>query len=168
MNETIFNFLFGLTHQAPWLDALIIFLARDLIWLWVAIVLLILTRAKRWQTVRRSLLASFSATLVAWAGSEILKLVFGTARPFLTLPVAFTLLAGSGLGHAFPSAHAAFLFALAFSLYPTHKRLAGAGFAVATLVSAARVAAGLHWPIDILGGFLLAYLVHLIFHYFKP
>src|SRR3989344_3549662 len=68
--------------------------------------------------------------------------------------------AGSFAGEdSFPSAHAAAFFALAFAVRLYRQVVGNFLIFVALAVSAARVAALLHWPSDLLGGFLLARLV---------
>ena len=60
---------------------------------------------------------------------------------------------------SFPSGHAAFFFAFAMAVY-MHNRVWGAVyFACALLIGIARVAAGVHYPSDILGGALLGIIV---------
>src|SRR3989344_3351084 len=65
-------------------------------------------------------------------------------------------------GYAFPSGHATFFMALALSIFFFHKK-AGFIFMFFTLIiGLARIIAGVHFPIDILGGFILGALVALL------
>ena len=69
--------------------------------------------------------------------------------------------------YSFPSDHAAALFAVCFSLWLSgYKKLALFIFILALLMSIARIAAGLHWPSDILGGIVVgfssAYLIWIL------
>lgn len=164
MNQLIFNWLFSFTHQSSLFDSLTVFAAQDLIWFWViillAIAIIFFRRSETWEAV----IFSVGATIISWSGSQFLKMLLGTSRPFVNLPVGSTLLTYSG-NDAFPSSHATFLFALAAAVYFYNRTLGTISFAVAILVSASRVATGLHWPIDIAGGFFLALVIILLLRY---
>ncbi len=56
---------------------------------------------------------------------------------------------------SFPSGHTIFLFSLATSVWFENKKVGAALFVLAALVGIARIAAGVHWPTDIIGGALL-------------
>lgn len=53
---------------------------------------------------------------------------------------------------SFPSGHAIFLFSLATSVWFENKKAGAILFGIAALVGVGRVAAGVHWPTDIIGG----------------
>lgn len=99
-----------------------------------------------------------SAYLIAY----LFKDTFQTLRPFDASPAVQPLLAESG--YAFPSGHATFFMALAASLWFYHKRLAVFFGISAILIGIARISAGVHWPIDILGGLFLGYAVGTTLH----
>ena len=70
--------------------------------------------------------------------------------------------------YSFPSDHATALFAVAISLYFFGWKKAGHWFlAFAIIVSVARVAVGVHFPLDILGGIASALIMVLIVWAFK-
>jgi undecaprenyl-diphosphatase len=56
---------------------------------------------------------------------------------------------------SFPSGHATFYFSLATVAWYESKPMSAALFAAALLMGIARVAAGLHWPSDILAGAII-------------
>lgn len=57
--------------------------------------------------------------------------------------------------YSFPSGHATFMFALAFSMYGFDKKPAHILFALAVITGAARVLSSVHYWYDILGGFVI-------------
>ncbi|MBI2122097.1 MAG: phosphatase PAP2 family protein [Candidatus Sungbacteria bacterium] len=103
-----------------------------------------------------ALLSSFIARFLL---TELIRILYYRPRPFSIAPeilaksqVYVIQLLPHASSSSFPSGHAAFAFALAFAVYYYYPRLGGVFFAVAILMGAARVAAGVHWPLDILGG----------------
>jgi undecaprenyl-diphosphatase len=161
MNTNLFNVIYGLAHQSASFDQIIIFCAT---W-WLPLVVLILTltivlaRSARDRIPRRAVFI-ISAPIIAWLIAQGLKVWLAWPRPATALTSVRPLFSADG--SAFPSGHATLFFALAFALYPFHPRLATLVSVSAIIISLARVAAGVHFPGDILGGFVLAGLVVLI------
>ena len=62
-------------------------------------------------------------------------------------------------GYAFPSGHATFFMALAFALFFNHKKAGYVFILFALLIGIARIIAGVHFPVDILGGFILGFFI---------
>src|SRR5260221_8607661 len=101
-------------------NQLIIFLASFLIWVMFAglVILWFIDGKIKKEQVMHALLASF----IAWTIAEILKQVFHTSRPFLVnglTPLTLTIPSDP----AFPSGHAATVFALAFTIWFHDKRV---------------------------------------------
>lgn len=96
----------------------------------------------------------FLAAGITWIVVELIKYLVAAPRPFLAVPDLHALFLYGGYD-SFPSGHAAIFAALAMSLYFYHRRV-GRYFALgAILIALARVAAGIHFPSDILAGFIL-------------
>ncbi len=133
-------------------NSIILFLASFLIWgMFVGLIVLWFIDGKiKKEQVVHALLSSFTA----WTVSEALKYVFRTTRPFqLNNLHVFTLT--TPLDPAFPSAHTAVVFALAITIW-LHDRKVGFLFLIlASLVAWARVAANVHYPIDVLVGAII-------------
>jgi undecaprenyl-diphosphatase len=72
------------------------------------------------------------------------------ARPFVEQ--GFTPLIEHSPSASFPSGHATFFFALGTVLYLYNKKAGALFLLAAAILSAARVAAGLHWQSDIIAG----------------
>jgi undecaprenyl-diphosphatase len=117
------------------------------------------------QKQRLILLSSLLAGILAWQGlNRIVKLLYFHQRPTQNLPVHELLF--SRPENSFPSDHAAFLAAIAFFFLLRGQKKNGFWFlGLAILVSLARVMVAVHYPSDILAGFLdgfiVAYLVNL-------
>ncbi|MEV6975530.1 phosphatase PAP2 family protein [Kitasatospora sp. NPDC093806] len=101
-------------------------------------------------------------TLIGWAGQWALKLAFDRQRPDFPDPVSH---AG---GPAFPSGHAmasaitcAVLVGLLWPRARRAGRITACSIAALTVlgIGASRVVLGVHWPSDVLGGWLAAGIV---------
>ncbi len=166
MNETIFRFLNDFAGSRPWLDAVIVFSAEWLGWALVFGLIFYLFghihgKARTIKEIFSGAKTKFKevaimifSAIFALLLSEIAKSVFGSPRPFEVLG-NINLLFSHGGGDAFPSGHATFFSALALAIYPYHKKLAIFYFIGAILIGLGRIASGIHWPIDILAGYLL-------------
>lgn len=140
-------------------DELILFLASFLIWLMFAgLVLLWFVDGKiKKEEVIHALLAIF----VTFTLSQILKQLFHTPRPYLVDGLSTMTLTVPN-GFSFPSDHSAIAFALAVTIW-LHDRKVGIIFIIlAFCVAWARVAANVHWPVDVVGGGMLGTLVALV------
>ena len=154
MNTQVFNFLYSFAHQSNLLDSLIIFLAVYLPYLvTVGAFVFILTHHRSIREVVRVLLTGG----LAWGRAYVLKIVFQTPRPFNAISSVHALFTESG--YAFPSGHATFFMAIACAIYFKHKRAGYIFLFCALVIGIARVAGGVHFPVDILGGFLIGGLV---------
>lgn len=109
--------------------------------------------------VRHSVAIIVAPTL-AFIANHFLKDTLMHARPDLTS----ALLVPTDI-NSFPSGHAAFMFALAFTLYSFDKKGGRIVFGLAILTGIARVLAGVHYWYDIVGGALFGYVVALIVTY---
>ena len=154
MNETIFYTINSIAGQNPALDTLLIFLSNWFGYLLLAGLLVFLAFHKDKKQGVRDLFVVLSAAVLAYAFSKVIKLLFPHPRPFEVLPDAHKLYAYEG-GDSFPSGHATFYMSLAASLFFYHRKLAYAYGVGALIVGIARIAVGVHWPFDILVGFVL-------------
>ena len=109
--------------------------------------------------VRGRINALFAAVLSAIFStfiSFILYLLWQRPRPFVTYAESVTRLAGYTTVNSFPSAHTYLSFAIATTvvLYG-HKKLGILMYIIACLIGISRIAAGLHYPSDVLGGIVV-------------
>lgn len=103
------------------------------------------------------ILAGFLSYLV----KIFINLIYFRSRPFAVHDV--NLLIGKLADGSFPSAHAFLSFVMAFTIYLYNKKLGIVLLILAGLVSVSRIFVGVHYPLDVLGGIILAWLsVYLI------
>lgn len=157
MNQTIFNLFYALAHQSPTFDAIISFIAVQYgLIILVALFIYLFEHEDKKKGVK-DLFVVLASAVTAWFLAHFLKNMFHTLRPFAALSWVRPLVLESG--YAFPSGHATFFMALASALWFYHKRLAVFFGLSAVLIGLARISAGIHWPVDILGGLALGYII---------
>lgn len=140
----------------PELDLLFIFLAKYLIYVLAASLLLFLAKTEK-RRYLRMICFSFLAGIIARFGAvEFIRWLLPRSRPFFENGVK--LLVDRINQPAFPSGHAAFSFALSTVVYSYNKKAGIIFFFASFLISIARVFIGVHWPSDILAGAVVGIL----------
>jgi undecaprenyl-diphosphatase len=91
---------------------------------------------------------------------EILKRRTMQLRPFIALNLPQHVLADHS--YAFPSGHTTLVFTLATATYFFNKKLAYFLYASGLIIGLARIAGGVHYPSDIVGGIILGILIGFI------
>lgn len=117
----------------------------------VSLLIILLMCGRRPQIVWHFILAALFAIL--WTQS--LKSPLGVMRPPAVLDVGqFHLIGEAFMGNSFPSGHTTTIFVIVGVLclhrFPLSFKLGLLG--VALLVGLSRIACGVHWPLDVLGG----------------
>ncbi|HET8690348.1 MAG TPA: phosphatase PAP2 family protein [Candidatus Saccharimonadales bacterium] len=155
MNLQLFQAINGLAGHNQWLDNLMIFCSEYLIYvigLIFAVCLGLLVYKKQWRTALWlvvTLIVSF--VILKIAGSFVIE-----SRPFIDHRVMQ--LIPHDIDNSFPSDHATAALAMALGLfYFTRWRALSAGVLVlAILVGFSRVFVGVHYPGDVLAGWIIA------------
>ncbi len=119
----------------------------------------------------RMLIGVFLAGILSrFIFTEIIRYFYNRPRPFEVLQNVHQLIQHEA-GGSFPSGHAAFFFALATGIFFYRKWWGVLFYALALAIGLARVAAGLHWPSDILAGAVVgifsAILINFLFKKFQ-
>jgi undecaprenyl-diphosphatase len=164
MNLAIFQYLNHFTGQFFWLDTLIIFFGQYFGYLLMAGLALFVVFAK--ERKREAMMVFYSLAAAAVSRlviTEIIRYFYHSPRPFMILN--FTPLIYDNAS-SFPSGHAAFFFALAAAVFLFHKKWGIAYFLGTLIISLCRIMAGIHWPTDILGGFLVGIISAVLIYYF--
>lgn len=166
MDTQIFYLLNALAGQSPLLDAVIVFFATYLAYILIGVFLIFVYLSQNsWRQKLDIVVVALIATALARGIiTELIRYFYNRPRPFdaLTSPAVNSLFLDPAW--SFPSGHATFFFALSTVVY-LYNRKWGIGFYIATvLITVGRVAAGVHYPSDILGGAIIgsgiAYLTY--------
>ncbi len=170
MNHSLFFFLHNLAHQSPGVDSLVIFTAvwlGDLLILASVLFLLLHSHVgiegrtfSSFKQKMKEIFVVLGCAFTAWVVTWLLKHSIGSLRPFDMFADVTPLFPETGF--AFPSNHATFFSALAVLMFLYHKKfgiILGIG---ALLIGIARVIGGVHFPLDILGGFIVGPIVALL------
>lgn len=174
MNETIFYFFYNLAHKSDLFDQIVVFFAvwfPYLVIIMAGVFILMHHEVLRAQEPfkvflqkKKEIFAVFIPTVIAGVISVILKILIHTQRPFDVFSQVSSLF--PEIGNAFPSFHATVFSALAFSIFFLHKKVGLRFMIFALIIGLARIIGGVHFPVDILGGFALGALVAYSVAYF--
>lgn len=137
-----------LTNQSPVLCGLT----------WLA--MLLYTFKKKFVSKRNILLLSAAVTVFALLINYGISHWYYSPRPFASTQISHVkILIVHKVDSSFPSKHTTGSWTLAFTSLGVSKRLSIWLFSLASIIGFSRIYVGVHWPIDILGGVLLASLV---------
>lgn len=153
-NHPIFFLIFNLSNHSPLLDNLMIFGARYLIL--IAFLLFFILGLKGGIKEKKAFLLAILALPVATIIIMGIHLFFVEPRPFVTYN--FTPLYPFNPDASFPSRHASFIAVIAFSYLYYKSRWALAFLTCTIWVGISRIYVGIHYPLDILGGFIVGIL----------
>jgi undecaprenyl-diphosphatase len=106
----------------------------------------------------RAMVRMLLAVSVVYAACDALALAWQRARPFETRSGVIQLAAHTA-GRSFPSRHVASAVAMALLAPPDRARLAQLMIGAGWLLGGSRIAAGLHYPSDVLAGATLGAVV---------
>ncbi|MBW4061685.1 phosphatase PAP2 family protein [Candidatus Saccharibacteria bacterium] len=135
------------------MNQLIVFCAKYLLILSLVLVAIFWLRLDS-DNKKRFAVEAIVGGLLALLLAKIASHLISDPRPFIS--GHFTPLIPHANDNGFPSDHALITSFLAFLVWPFSRRVSLALLVIALTVSSARVAAGIHHPIDILGSFIIA------------
>lgn len=178
IDNSFLLFFHSLANKNVFVDNVIIFLAEYLPF--IAVILMILFIAiknlkyiskenhliKIKDTLKR-IIFMFLPAIFSWVVATIIKYLIKRPRPFIELSNSVNPLFTHGGVDSFPSGHATFFMALAIGAFSLNKKFGWVMVIIAILIGLARIISGIHFPVDILSGFLLgilsSYLLNLLF-----
>lgn len=179
MNNQIFYFFYSLANQSKTFDYMVIFFAEYFPYIVIFLAGFFLlfhnevfkrNREEKesisvvlrnfilvFQQKKLEISLSFITAILAWVFAKGIKMALAYPRPFVLFKDINPLFIESG--YSFPSGHATFFMALAVSIFFFHKKAGSVFIFFALLIGIARIISGIHFPVDILGGFLLGSLI---------
>lgn len=161
----MFEFFNSWAGRSRIFDALIVFFGQYFVYILVAtLILWWFINTDKIKSRQALTMAFFSFVIARFGVTEIIRAIFPRQRPYLAHQVVQ--LIPKGIEPSFPSGHATALFAIAMAVYFYNKKLGYWLFAVAAVVSVARVIAGVHYPSDILAGAVVGIITAWLMEWF--
>lgn len=167
LDQQIFSWFNSWVGQSPIFDSIIKFIAIYTVYL-VPILMLYFFYVYFWKDEkgRKFMLGIFVTSVFCW------QIIAGIIGRLINRPRPFNVAGAREVvfhlpSYSFPSDHALFLMFLSVYLYLLgYKRMGIIALIITITVSIARVIGGLHWPGDVLAGWiigaLLAYIVYIL------
>jgi len=148
----LFQKLNSLAGRFNWLNNLIIFLADYLLYFMVlgGLIYLFFAYQKKWKNFLDLVLATILSRVIF---AEGIRFFYYRPRPFLSHTV--NQLLGHDSSGSFPSGHMTFIFPLITFIYFKNKKVGIVFGVLGLLMGLARIAAGVHYPFDIISGILI-------------
>ncbi len=159
-DAALFLAINGLVGKHPAFDVAIRWLVSDYlapVALALALVVMWFGEAEREARLRRQLGVFTALAAMGLAGGAVylMNLWYFRPRPFDSLEDV-DMLFYMPTDSSFPSNAAAGAFGIAFGILTANRKLGAAATALAFVCGAARVIAGVHYPLDVLGGAAIA------------
>ena len=123
-----------------------------LIWICIALILIAIPKYRK-DGCRLALGLIIGLVLGVW----VFKNIVARPRPFTVLGMS-DILISIPKDYSFPSGHTIASFVSVFILFKTEKWMGWAALPLAILIAFSRMYLGVHFPTDIIGGILFAYV----------
>ncbi len=164
LDEKGFSFLYGLANKNQLLDWFSVFLADYLFYILILVFLWVVFKERTWR--RRFYLAALAGIAIILSrgiATPVIRFLYDRPRPFIADNIEP--LINHIVTHSFPSGHLAIFTPIFLTLFLINRRLSLLFFVGAILIGIGRVATGVHWPTDIIGGILVGAVSFLVTYY---
>ena len=157
MDFTIYKALNGFAAHHDAFEDVMRFFAQDAQYFFVALLAILFLATGKWRSVnaRQGVVAAGFSALLALGISHLIADLWDRVRPYDAHPAKAHLFIAPSNDPSFPSDHATAAFAIAVSIWLRNRKVGWLALAMATILAIARVAVGVHYPADVIGGALI-------------
>lgn len=163
IDQNLFFIFYNLAGKSTLGDFLIVFFGEYFFYAILFVFAFFLY--KNWQgniqKIYPHIISVLAAIFARFVVATLIRFFYHRPRPFLALELPHLI---QDSAYSFPSGHTIFVFALATVTYFFNKKLAYFLYISGIIIGFARVAGGVHYPSDILGGVILGIFVGLIIY----
>ena len=157
MDLTLYKALNGFAADHDAFEDVLRFFAQDAQYLFVALLAALFLATGKWRSInaRHGVVAAGFSALLAVGIAHLIAEFWDRARPYDAYPAAAHLFISPSGDPSFPSDHATAAFAIAVSVWLRDRKAGWLALAMATVLAVSRVAVGVHYPSDVIGGALI-------------
>jgi undecaprenyl-diphosphatase len=161
---TLFRDLNGFAYHHDGFEDFLRFFTVNAELIFVAMLAALFFARGKWESrnARHGVIAAGIAAAIALGIAQVIVHLWDRPRPFVAHPGIAHLFVSHAADASFPSDHATAAFAIAVSIFLRSRRIGLIALAMAVVVAVGRVAVGVHYPSDVLGGAALGTAVALL------
>ena len=168
-DQQAFLAIYHAVDGISWLEILTFYIARYGIVVYFLILAILfwwpVKGQQRFQN-KKAVVYVLICLAIAFLADEMANLLKARHRPFVSFPEEVAKLNVVQDLTSFPSTHTIFVFAMAVSLWLSeYKKIALPLIIFAFVLGFSRVAVGVHYPFDILGGIALGIVIPILVHH---
>lgn len=156
-NTALFFTVYNLNHQSEMLDNVMVFITNYVLYLTMLLTFILAIKGK--VSEKKAFLLIILSIPISILLILGIHLFISEPRPFVTFN--FIPLADNKADLSFPSRHATLMAVMAFSYIYFKSKWSVLFLALMLLVGISRIYVGVHYPLDILGGFIVGILATL-------
>jgi len=154
---TLYKYLNGLAYHHDGFEDLLRFFAQDAEYFFIGLLALLFLARGKWasRNARHGVIAAGLSAALALGIAHVISSLWDRPRPYVAHATVSHLFVTASGDPSFPSDHATAAFAIAVSILLRSRRIGLLALAMAVVLAVARVAVGVHYPSDVVGGALI-------------
>ena len=164
MDLTLYKYLNGLAYHHDGFEDLLRYFAQDAEYFFIGLLALLFLARGKWasRNARHGVIAAGLSAALALGIAHVISALWDRPRPYVAHATVSHLFVTASGDPSFPSDHATAAFAIAVSILLRSRRIGLLALAMAVVLAVARVAVGVHYPSDVVGGALIGTSVALL------